>query len=194
MTVDSTSRANRASAGTRCPAGDAVCGRRAIEVGATAYCCQQWAQVLRSDRHDFRLVVGESCDRGLADVEMLGNHRRRRTGDPVRQRDVGEVGASEHFEELQVGVARVLDVMPEVLLDVADVARVEVHGDGVGAGVEHRHLPFALDPVLPFIGVGVPVHLAQSTRAYRYECGGAPFPLTACWGAARSPGSLPWKM
>src|SRR5580700_5786467 len=133
--------------------------------------CGNGRPSLRSDRHDFRLVLGELCDCRLADIQVLGHHRRRRTGDPVGQRDIGEIGSSEHLEELQVRVACVLDVVSEVLLDVADVARVEVHGDGVRAGVEDRHLPFALDPVLPFIGVGMPVHLPQAAGTHRDQRG-----------------------
>src|ERR1700753_3455314 len=87
----------------------------------------------------------------------------------VGQRDSRKIGSSEHFEELQVGVARVLDVVSEVLLDVADVACVEVHCDGIWTGVEDRHLSFALDPVLPLIGVGMPVHLAQAAGTHRYK-------------------------
>jgi hypothetical protein len=34
-------------------------------------------------RHDFRLVPGEFCDRSLTHVQVLGNHRGRRTGNPV---------------------------------------------------------------------------------------------------------------
>src|SRR6267154_172042 len=41
MTLENNSRANHAPAGTRCPAGDAVCGRRAIEIGAAACCLRQ---------------------------------------------------------------------------------------------------------------------------------------------------------
>src|SRR5260370_753978 len=128
--------------------------------------------LIRSFRHDCRLVLGEFCDGSLAHVQVLGNHRRRRTGNPIGQGDICEIGTSEHFEELQVGVACVLEIVPEVLLGVPDGARVEVHCDGVRASVEDRHLPFALDPVLPFIGVGVPVHLPQAAGMHRYQRGG----------------------
>ena len=44
--------------------------------------------VIRLFRHDFRLVLREFCDRRLAHVQVLGNHRRRRTGNPVGQGDI----------------------------------------------------------------------------------------------------------
>src|SRR6185369_8720365 len=95
-----------------------------------------------------------------------------RAGDPIGQGDVGEIRRSEDFKKLQVGVACVLDIVSEVLLDVADVACTEVHRYSVRAGVEDRHLSLALDPVLPFVGVGMPVHLPQSSWAHRYQRGG----------------------
>ena len=73
---------------------------------------------------------------------------------------------------MQVGVAGILDVVPEVPLDIADVARVEIHRDSIRARVEHRHGAFALNPVLPFVGVGVPVHFAQGTGMDRQQRGG----------------------
>src|SRR5260370_30367397 len=44
MTLENNRRANHAPAGTRCPAGDTVCGRRAIEIGAAACCLRQKPQ------------------------------------------------------------------------------------------------------------------------------------------------------
>src|SRR5580704_8508740 len=75
----------------------------------------------------------ELRDRRRVDVQGLGNHVRRRMRQPVGQRDVGEVGAAEHFQEHQVGVAGIQDVVTMAALDVADVTRVEVHGGGARA-------------------------------------------------------------
>src|SRR5882757_6716368 len=62
--------------------------------------------------------------------------------------------------------------MSEVLLDIADIAGTEVHRDSVRASVEDCHLSFALDPVLPFVGVGMPVHLPQAAGPHRHQRGG----------------------
>src|SRR5450631_324973 len=37
--------------------------------------------------------------------------------------------------------------------------------DGARPGVEHGHQAAPLDPILPFIGIGMPVHLPKSARA-----------------------------
>src|SRR5712664_4025963 len=74
-----------------------------------------WTQV-RSQRHNFRFVLGEFCDGSLAHVQVLGHHRGRGAGNPVGQGDICEIRRPEDFKELQVGAACVLDVMPEVLL------------------------------------------------------------------------------
>jgi hypothetical protein len=42
----------------------------------------QKAPLIRSFRHDSRLVPGELCNCGLAHVQMLGNHRQ---ADPVSE-------------------------------------------------------------------------------------------------------------
>src|SRR5271169_213516 len=60
--------------------------------------------LVRSDWHNFRLVPGEAGDSSLADVQVLGNQRRRRAGNPVGQGDICEIGTSEDLEELQLGV------------------------------------------------------------------------------------------
>jgi hypothetical protein len=88
------------------------------------------------------------------------------------QGHVGEGVAVEDLKELQVGVADVLDVVAVAALHVADVAGVEVHRDCLGAGVEDGHAPPPLDPVLPLVRVGVPVHLAQPAGAQRDQRGG----------------------
>ena len=62
--------------------------------------------------------------------------------------------------------------MTIVALDVADVPRVEVRGLRSGAGSEHPDLRRAFDVVLPFIGIGVPMQLAQAARDQSHERGG----------------------
>ena len=65
--------------------------------------------------------------------------------------------ALEHFEEFEVGVAGVLEVVGQGFLDVADVAGLEVHGAGAATGGEDGHAAFAGHEVFPFVGVLVPV-------------------------------------
>jgi hypothetical protein len=83
--------------------------------------------------------------------------------------------APEPLEELQVGVPDVLDVVTVGALDVADVAGVEVRRHRLRAGSEHPHLRRAFDEVHPFVGIGVPVQLAQRAGARGDECRGDGF-------------------
>src|SRR5690348_14595652 len=62
--------------------------------------------------------------------------------------------------------------MTIVALDVADVARVEVRGLCFGAGSEHSDLRRAFDVVLPLIGIGMPMQLAQAAGDQSHERGG----------------------
>src|SRR5712672_3448651 len=71
------------------------------------------------DRQGFRLILGPPRDHRRVDIEGCGDHRGRRVRQP---------GTFEYLEELQFGVAEILDIMAIVALDVADVARVEVRG------------------------------------------------------------------
>src|ERR1700719_2398234 len=120
--------------------------------------------------HDCWPVVRPLRDRRLVDVEVLGDQLWRRMCQPVGQRYVFVAGRSEHRKKLHVGVADVLHKMSMVALDVTDITRVEVRRTHIGAGVEHRHAGFALDVILPFVGVRMPVHLPHRAGPHRYEC------------------------
>src|SRR5258706_5349125 len=125
MTLENNRRANHAPAGTRCPAGDTVCGRRAIEIGAAA-CC------LRQKPPRPMLHTGTISGLLLGNFAIVASLTFRcwatsAGGVWVIQSDsenIHELRSSEHFEDLQFGVAGVLDIVSEILLDVADVARV----------------------------------------------------------------------
>jgi hypothetical protein len=80
----------------------------------------------------------------------------------IGQKDLFVVVAAERFDEDQVVVAGVLDVVAAVAFDEADVAGPEVGGVGVRPGVEHRHPGGAFQVVLPLVGVGVPVQLTDA--------------------------------
>jgi hypothetical protein len=73
------------------------------------------------------------------------------TAGRARRRD--KTRSPEHSEHLRLGVAGVLDIVPEVLFDVANVAWGVVHRDGVRTGVEDRLSALALDPTLPFVAL-----------------------------------------
>src|ERR1700719_719994 len=102
------------------------------------------------ERQGFGFILGPLCDQRRIYVEGCGDHRGRRVRQPVGQGDVLEIGTFEYLEELQLGVAEVLDIMTIVALDVADVARIEVLGLRFGTGSEHSDLRPAFDVVLPF--------------------------------------------
>src|ERR1700731_387302 len=65
--------------------GTAADKRPKSEVKALWLSAKPQGSITRSDRHDFRLVPGEFFDGRLAYVQVLGNHRRRRSGNPVGQ-------------------------------------------------------------------------------------------------------------
>src|SRR6202034_1853773 len=80
--------------------------------------------------------------------------------------------ALEYFEEFQVRVAGVLDVVRQGLLDVADIAGLKIHGAGPGTGSEDRHPSFSREKILPFVRVLVPVQFADPSRMNRDDRGG----------------------
>src|SRR5213076_1050051 len=86
---------------------------------------------------DFWLVLGELGDRRLVRIEGGGDYRGRRVRQPIGQGDILEMVAPEHFEELQIGVSGVFDVVTVAALYVADIAGVKVGGHRLGAGSEH---------------------------------------------------------
>ena len=65
-------------------------------------------------RHEAWTVVRPSGDQLLIQVEMLRHQFRRRVRQPVGQRNFFVARRTEHADELQVGVADVLDVVSEI--------------------------------------------------------------------------------
>src|SRR6267142_517049 len=61
--------------------------------------------------------------------------------------------------------------MSKVTLDVADVARIEIHRHRIRAGIEDRHASLSLDVILPFVRVWMPVHLAHTAGTNGYQRG-----------------------
>ena len=78
----------------------------------------------------------------------------------------------EQLQEHQVGLARVLYIVAETLLHIADITRAEVRGLRLRTRIEHGHAGFALDVVLPFVCVRVPVQFPHAARFDRDQCCG----------------------
>src|SRR4051794_36374116 len=51
--------------------------------------------------------------------------------------------------------------------DVTYVAGVEIHCEHIGSRIEHPHAPFALDVILPFVRIWMPMHLPQRAGPHR---------------------------
>ena len=77
----------------------------------------------------------------LRDVEVLRHERRGKVAQPLSKRHLLIVVALEGFEEHELVVASVLDVVTEVPAHYAYVPGSEVGGARVRAGVEHSHTP-----------------------------------------------------
>src|SRR5947208_14463224 len=80
------------------------------------------------------------------------------------------IGA-EQGEEHKWPVAGVLDVVAHVARSVADVTCLVVERAGLTARGEDGHAPLAGEIVLPFVGVRVPVKLADRAR-FDFDSGG----------------------
>src|ERR1700731_5016044 len=48
--------------------------------------------------------------------------------------------------------------------DITDVASLEIERPRLAGSPEHAHASLPFDVILPFVGVGVPMHLALPTR------------------------------
>ncbi len=61
-------------------------------------------------------------------------------------------------------ITNIFDRMPVTLRDVADVPKMKLLDAEATMRTEHRHTEIAVDDVLPFVRVGMPVQLAQRAR------------------------------
>src|SRR6266567_1906889 len=78
---------------------------------------------------------------------------------------------TEQGEEHKWPLAGVLDVVAHVARSVADVTCLVVERAGLTAGGEDGYAPLAGEIVLPFVGVRVPVKLADRAR-FDFDSGG----------------------
>src|ERR1700731_4926110 len=98
---------------------------------------------------------------------MRRDQLRGEMSDPVVKRNFLKFASSEHFQNYQIGVARVLDIMPRDPGHKSDVICIEVHG--VRALVcKHGHTRFTSKVVLPFRGVRMPVQFTQAAWLNSY--------------------------
>ena len=96
----------------------------------------------------------------------------RRGREPLLQTEVFKFGRFEDLEELELLVAYVFDVVSHALGYDADVAgHVVKRPRGVGGG-EDGDAGSAADEEGPFVGIGVPVHLADAVGFHCDVCGG----------------------
>src|SRR2546429_3710146 len=103
---------------------------------------------------------------------MRGDKFRRRVREPLGKRQILVIAALEHFQEFQVVAAGVFDVMRQRLLYVAHVTGFKVHCSRAASCGEHGHAPLAADEELPFVSIGMPVQLAQTTGLQGDQRGG----------------------
>ena len=114
-----------------------------------------------SNRHDGRFLLAQGVHELRVAVQARADQLRRRESQPLIERDVGEVVALEDLQEPQRRVAGVLDVVTHGEGDVADIVGLEIECARLAGRREHAHACLALDVVLPFVGIRMPVQLAH---------------------------------
>src|SRR5258708_28540384 len=153
-----------------------------------------YGPVLFRHHHDF--VLRHGVERGLVNAEVSHREVRWCVAESFREREVLIEAALEHFQKFQVGVARVLNIVGQRFLDIANVPGLKVRSTGAASGCEHRHSSCTADEVLPFVGIGMPVELANPSRMDGYhrrrnrggnvEVAGINDPYLASLGALRN--------
>src|SRR5260221_7263875 len=117
-------------------------------------------------------AVGKAAEECFRNLEIGGQNRGRRRRQPFGDRDLLIVAAVEGEDDLEFLATGVLDRMAIAHRDITDVAGAKLNHLGPPAGAEDRHVGTALDVVLPFIGIGMPMELAQAPRRQRQACAG----------------------
>src|ERR1700716_3150283 len=93
-------------------------------------------------------------------------------GQPLVQRHIGVITTLEHLQEAQGRCASVLDIMTHGERDVTDISGVKVERSRLTRRSKHAHAALAVEVVLPFISVRMPVQFTQSARFDFHESGG----------------------
>lgn len=103
---------------------------------------------------------------------MFRNHHPRRLRKPLLGTKILEPARPEHLEHLHRFGADVLDVVRVVLGHDAHIASHVVESARCAVRREDGDAGVATEEKRPFVCVGVPVHLPQSTGVDEYMCGG----------------------
>src|SRR5215469_1250612 len=91
--------------------------------------------------------------------------------EPFRQREVLIKAALEHLQKLKLCIPRVLDIMRQRLLDIANVPSLKVHRARTPSSSEYRHPSVTADVVLPLVGIRMPMQFANCSRSDRNDRG-----------------------
>ena len=108
-------------------------------------------------RDDVRPVLWKLLDDGWIEVQRLRHHVYWTVRQPIGQRYFLKPVCSEDFHVFEICIAGVLDIVTKRLFDVADIAGMKVCGDGRWSGVENGYTSGALDPIVPLIGIRMPM-------------------------------------
>src|SRR5580693_10814530 len=92
---------------------------------------------------------------------MSRDHLRRKTADPVVKRNLLKVACGKYFQNFQVRIARVLDIVTCDPRHKSDVICIEVHW-ARPMGQNYPPTRLAAYVVLPFRSVRMPVQLTQT--------------------------------
>ena len=119
-----------------------------------------------------RSRVGKFANVALRHLEVGGEQEMRVGRHPGAERDRLVGAVVEHDQQLEIVGAGILDVVAVALRHVAHVARAHVLGARAAVRSEHAQPGAARDVVLPLVGVGVPMHLAQAARLDAHQRAG----------------------
>src|ERR1700748_3053348 len=106
----------------------------------------------------------------LVDIQVSLQHFAGNPSEPLVQRNIHELLGREGFEEDQIRIPCVLDVMRSVRGNIANIVCVEIHGSSVVHGEEDRHTALAGNIELPLGCIGMPMKFAHATWLYYDQC------------------------
>ena len=128
---------------------------------------------IRLGRDDGWVVGWNLRDEARIDIQRLGDHVSWAVRQPIGQIHLLKPIRLEDLPcTIKIGgsVPNILDIVAKRLLDVADVAGMEVCGHRLRPGVEDGlRRSFSLHPVIPFVGIGMPMHSSQAARFDRHR-------------------------
>src|SRR5258706_14621985 len=89
---------------------------------------------------------------------------------PFRERKVLVKAALEYFQEDQVCIPSILNVVQKRFLHVPDVSRLKVHRPSAVACRHDSNPSLSTDEVLPLVAVWMPVQFPQPSRVNGDHC------------------------